>query len=145
LFVEAELVATLKDQIRQVFGNAPAPLSELARFAVEGVAGNPAAYDFILKNGLEAVRQLLRYLTDMPKSVGCRSDEHFVLGYESRTDPPAGSPLREWRQVLSDTLTLAMVKEVHELNNAENELAERSIALMRKAAPIASPRLIAWS
>lgn len=138
-------MANLTPQIKHTYAAAKPPLSEFARFAYEGLEGKDT-YTFVKANGPEAARQLFRYLTDLPSTAGCTSTEQFVLGYVSLTDdPPDKAPLKAWEELLAAAFNLAMIEDVEDLEgDGTREFASRMFPLMRDAAKIASPLLVAW-
>ena len=133
-------------QIKHLFADAKPPLSELARFAVEGLHAEEGTYRYVKENGPEAARQLLRYLTDLLSAVGCTSVEQFVMGYAARTDEPETARLTNWGQILGRAFDLAMIEDPDKKfqGDGTRDFAEIMFPLMRDAAVIASPLLVAW-
>ncbi len=133
-------------EIKHTYAEAKPPLSEFARFAAEGLYGEESTYRYVKANGPEAARQLLRFLTDLPGTVGCTSIEQFLMGYASREDEPEGARLKDWENLLAKAFTLAKIEDLEGefAGDGTRAFAEQMFPLLRDIAVIASPPLVAW-
>jgi hypothetical protein len=119
----------------------PDSLGVFVNFAIDGV-GQDVLYGAAQVRGSQAARELLRYLTDLPASAGCQNVEQFLVGYTL----PAGAhheDVAKWKALLSEVFSLAMV-DLAAAPIDPLEYGHRLMSVIREAANLASPRLLAW-
>lgn len=135
-----------REMIQHTFSAASHPLDEFVRMAHEGFKEKDRG--LVAKSGPEAARQLLRYLTDLPAKAKCQTAVQFLIGhgFPIDGDQAAKDLLKAWENLLSEAFKLAKVADVEEEfeGDGARQFTERILTLMRKAAEMASPALLAW-
>jgi len=131
----------LKERVERVYESAPAPLSDFARFAREGLEDKE--YGFVEAKGAEAGRQLLRFVSDLPARAGCSSIEQFVLGNKPISLAAEHTErIRQWEGLVSRVFDIAKIPDWEKAGVAD--MAEKVIPLIREIADFVYPLAIAW-